>query len=456
MLVLARVFIMAAMGRFFITMTVLLCSAVPAWADSGRGLSAYQRGDFSAAFYDWRSSADLGDRQSQLGLGVLYYNGQGVAVDYELAATWFTRAAEQGVSDAQFNLGIMYAFGLGVERNEETAKDWIVLAAAQGHNSAKLWLDGSSDVARRGTTVPPEMRRRYEVGLKAFEHKDYESALTGWKQLAALGMAQAQNSLGVMYDQGIGVGEDRIRAAGLFRDAASQGFGGAQVNLGVMYLRGRGVTQDHRTALDWLTRAAEQGYVGAQYQVGLLYATGVAMEHDFGAAAKWYAKAANQGHVKAQYNLAVLLDNGQGVRQNQKVAADWYRKAALAQVGDAQFNIGAMRLAGDGVKQDSARAHAWFSLASYIGNLDVRNRAIAVRAQVEKSLNRRDLTRARVLAYRFYAQGNGGLSSKVGRALVLAMQAALAVEGFDPGPIDGEIGPRTLAAAESFMAGNPS
>lgn len=456
MLALVRLLIMTAMGRFFITMTVLLCSAMPAWADSGRGLLAYQRGDFSTAFYSWQSSADLGDRQSQLGLGVLYYNGQGVAVDYGLAVTWFTRAAEQGVSDAQFNLGIMYAHGLGVERNEETAKDWIVRAAVQGHSTAIVWLDGSSDVANRGTTVSPQMRRRYEAGQEAFEHKDYEGALTEWKQLAVLGMARAQNSLGVMYDQGIGVAEDRIRAAGLFRDAASQGFGGAQVNLGVMYLRGRGVTQDHRTALDWLTRAAEQGYVGAQYQVGLLYATGVAMEHDFGAAAKWYAKAAKQGHVKAQYNLGVLLDNGQGVRQNQRVAADWYRKAALAQVGDAQFNIGAMRLAGDGVKQDPARAHAWFSLASYIGNLDVRNRAIAVRAQVEKDLNHRDLTRARVLAYRFYDQGNGRLSSKVGRALVLAMQAALAVEGFDPGPIDGEIGPRTRTAAESFMAGNPS
>ena len=190
---------------------------------------------------------------------MLYYNGQGVAADYGLAVTWFTRAAAQGVADAQYNLGVMYAHGLGVEADQAMAQDWIVRAAAQGHTSAKIWLDGSSQVARRGTKVPPQMRRRYEAGLAAFEVENYEGALVEWKQLAVLGMAQAQNSLGVMYDQGMGVDEDHTRAARLFRDAAIQGFGGAQVNLGVMYLRGRGVAQDHRSATDWLTRAAEQG-----------------------------------------------------------------------------------------------------------------------------------------------------------------------------------------------------
>ncbi len=441
------------MGRFTLALTILLLTMVPAWADSGRGLVAYQRGDFAAALHSWRQSADKGDPQALLGLGVLYYNGQGVGADYLAALEWFTRAAEQGVADAQYNLGVMYANGLGAARDEAKARQWIMRAAAQGHPEADIWLGGPAALVPGNGAGTPQMRRRYEAGLAAFKANDYAGALVPWKQLAVLGMARAQNSLGVMYDQGLGVSDDQVRAAALFRDAAVQGFGGAQVNLGVMFLRGRGVPLDHRKAIEWLTRAAEQGFVRAQYQVGLLHASGLAIEHDFAEAAKWYRKAAEQGHVQAQYNLAVLLDNGQGVRKNQRLAADWYRKAALAQVGDAQYNIGAMLLEGEGVKKDPAGAHAWFSLASYLGNATVRIRAAAAREQVEKELSQNDLTRARVLAYRWYGVGKGKVSGKISQALVLSMQAALAVEGFDPGPLDGKIGPLTRAAIEAFMTG---
>lgn len=445
-----------AMSKFILAMIIMLCSALPVWADSGRGLVAYQRGDFATALHNWRPWAESGDPQAQLGLGVLYYNGQGVAPDYGLALKWFTRAAEQGKADAQYNLGVMYAHGLGVDLDRAMARKWIALAATQGHGGAKIWLEGSVALAREDGGATPQMRRRYEAGLAAFEENDYDGALLQWKQLAVLGMARAQNSLGVMYDQGLGLKEDPIRAAGLFRDAAVQGYGGAQVNLGVMYLRGRGVIQDHRMAIDWLTRAAEQGYVGAQYQVGLLHQTGEAIEHDLVKAAKWYREAADQGHVQAQYNLAVLFDNGEGVHQNRRYAAEWYRKAALGQFGDAQFNVGVMYLKGEGVKKDAAKAHAWFSLAYYYGNATVRNRAIALRADLDKGLDQDDLTRARVLAYRLYAEGMGKVSSKVGRALVLSMQSALANEGLDPGPIDGKLGPRTQAAVETFMSGRRS
>ncbi len=439
------------MGKYFLAMAILICASLPAWADSGRGLLAYQRGDFTSALHIWRPLAARGDAPAQLGMGVLYYNGQGVAVDLGLAAEWFRRAAEQGEADAQYNLGLMHAYGLGVERDQAAARKWIASAAALGQAEAQRWLDGPGVFAASGQQDTPQMLRRYDMALKAFDAEDYETALANWKQLAALGMARAQNSLGVMYDQGLGVAEDQARAAKLFRDAAAQGFGGGQVNLGVMYLSGRGVARDHGAALHWLTRAAKQGFVDAQYRVGLLHATGEQIKPNYVEAAKWYRKAADQGHVKAQYNLAVLLDTGQGVRKDQRAAAEWYRKAALKRIADAQYNIGAMHLTGEGVKKDPAQAHAWFSLASYLGNTAVRNRAIAMRADVEKGLSPNDLTRGRVLAYRWFATGSGGASSKVGRALVLSMQVALASEGLDPGPIDGVMGPRTRAAAKTFM-----
>jgi peptidoglycan hydrolase-like protein with peptidoglycan-binding domain len=57
------------------------------------------------------------------------------------------------------------------------------------------------------------------------------------------------------------------------------------------------------------------------------------------------------------------------------------------------------------------------------------------------------------------AAGRGGsrLSTTGSRAQVMAMQQALKDKGFDPGPIDGTVGPRTAAARRSYQkAENPT
>ena len=68
------------------------------------------------------------------------------------------------------------------------------------------------------------------------------------KALAEQGHAQAQNSLGYMYDAGNGVSQDFEEAAKWYRKAAEQGEASAQFNLGVMYDRGVGVLQNVVTA----------------------------------------------------------------------------------------------------------------------------------------------------------------------------------------------------------------
>ena len=62
------------------------------------------------------------------------------------------------------------------------------------------------------------------------------------------GDAQAQNNLGVMYENGRGVPQDYDEAVKWYRLAAAQGDADAQNNLGVMYENGRGVPQDNEEA----------------------------------------------------------------------------------------------------------------------------------------------------------------------------------------------------------------
>jgi TPR repeat protein len=60
----------------------------------------------------------------------MYHTGQGVAQDYEAAATWYRMAAEQGLTSAQTNLAAMYDLGLGVPEDYVQAHKWYNLAAA--------------------------------------------------------------------------------------------------------------------------------------------------------------------------------------------------------------------------------------------------------------------------------------------------------------------------------------
>jgi TPR repeat protein len=96
-------------------------------------------------------------------------------------------------------------------------------------------------------------------GYQSYLKGDYQAAFDEWLPLAELGDVEAQYNLGVMYDEGTGVEQDFVKAAGWYRKAAEQGFLDAQANLGMMYYHGTGVSRDHKEAARWLRKAADRG-----------------------------------------------------------------------------------------------------------------------------------------------------------------------------------------------------
>ncbi len=154
-------------------------------------------------------AAEQGNESAQLNLGLMYYQGRGVAQDDLQAAAWYRKAAEQGNAIAQFNLGMMYYEGRGVEQADLQAVTW-------------------------------------------------------WRKAAEQGDVTAQLDLGLMYYEGRGVGQSALQAVTWWRKAAEQGLAMAQFNLGVMYDRGLGVVQDKQQAQAWYRKAAEQGHAEAQ------------------------------------------------------------------------------------------------------------------------------------------------------------------------------------------------
>ena len=72
----------------------------------------------------YRLSAEQGNADGQIHLGLMYGDGKGVTQDYKEAAKWFRLSAEQGNADAQSNLGVMYSHGQGVTRDYKEAVKW--------------------------------------------------------------------------------------------------------------------------------------------------------------------------------------------------------------------------------------------------------------------------------------------------------------------------------------------
>lgn len=74
------------------------------------------------------------------------------------------------------------------------------------------------------------------------------------------GLPPAQNQLGEIYYNGLGVPQDLPRAFSLFQAAAMQNYAPAQYNLGLAYLNGQGVQANMVEGCQWLSSSASLGF----------------------------------------------------------------------------------------------------------------------------------------------------------------------------------------------------
>lgn len=91
------------------------------------------------------------------------------------------------------------------------------------------------------------------------------------------------------------------------RIAAEGGHAVAQNDLGSLYFNGLGVDKDPQTAIEWFQRAGDAGVASAQLSLGTIYEKGLGgVPADRATAKAWYRKAAAQGNAKAAQALARL------------------------------------------------------------------------------------------------------------------------------------------------------
>ena len=253
--------------------------------------------------------ANAGDISACAYLGKMYYEGTGVAQNYNEAFKWYQKAADNGVTGAYTWLGVMYYNGQGV---------------AQNYEKAFLWT----------------------------------------KKAAENGAADAYVGLGVMFCKGQGVAQNYGEAFQWFQKAVDNGDPVAYGWLVSMYYNGQGVSQNYGEAFKWTKKAAEKGIAAAYAGLGGMYYKGQGVAQNYNEAFKWYQKAADNGDADAYVGLGVMYCNGQGVAQNYNEAFKWFQKAADNGVAGAFAYLGEMYYAGDGVAQNYNEAFKWFQKAA--------------------------------------------------------------------------------------------
>ena len=330
--------------------------------DFHEGVRAYANGDYATAYAKIFPLAELQNADALYFLGLMYYNGHGVEQDYEEAAHTLRQSAKGGNTDAQNLLGVMYDHGKGVPQNVEEAEQWFRRAAAAGHAEAQQNLErllASIEAAAEAVTPADDLQK----GLAAYEAGDYETALAILTPLAWAGNADAQNTLGWMYDYGHGVEENDAEAVKWYRPAAEQGNAIAQNNLGKMYEYGIGVSQNDEEAIKWYRSAAEQGHAEARQNLdGLLASTASAADGTASSDDLWgtfnelfddLESSTDDSAEPANDNTAPVADDTAAVEDVQRgIEAIWaedYDTAfaifkPLAEAGDAtaQYQLGRM------------------------------------------------------------------------------------------------------------------
>ena len=217
--------------------------------------------------------------------------------------------------------------------------------------------------------------------------------------------APAMTLLGEIYNQGLGVPQDPVKAAEWYRLASKRGEARALAALGLMAMDGRGMDKNPAQGRAWLEEAARKGepaasynlallllatgkqadllravallrtaaeaeVADAQHALGSLYLKGRGVPRDTAEAARWFFRAAGNGNLAGEVEYAILLFNGEGVPKNEALAARYFRHAASNGSAIAQNRLARLYAAGRGVPKSLVEAAAWHLVAAGQGLTD--------------------------------------------------------------------------------------
>ncbi|MEO9529681.1 tetratricopeptide repeat protein [Roseibium sp.] len=231
---------------------------------------------------------------------------------------------------------------------------------------------------------PPRLADGEEAGsdiaYAAFQRGWFLTALGLATPLAENGDMAAQALMGVLHEAGLGIVQDKTKAADWYALAAAKGDEGSAMQLAQLYLLGTGIEADKKKAADYFEQAAETGNPSALYNLALLYQEGEGRPFDEKKARELLEEAAGLNDPEAQYALGLSYIEAQTGLNDPGQGAFWMGRAARRGHTSAQVYYGILRFQGKGVDPDEAEASDWFERAATAGNPVAMNRLARIYA----------------------------------------------------------------------------
>ncbi len=308
----------------------------------------------------FKQASELGSTNAKCRLGLCYMNGDGCEQDYALAFDYLKNAAAEQNATALFNLAKCYDGGIGTEQNFRAAYKCYSRAAKLGHAEAK-YEAGKMSMQGRGTK------------------KDATAAYRMFSSAVRHGYAPAEYEVANCFFEGTGAVRNRTNAYSHFFSAYRSG-GENQANaaykLGLCHLKGLGVKQDKQKAAEWFSVAHELESPEASYMLGECYYYGVGVEKDADRAFTLYTLAAQKAlqcstplicHAHLFIAIAQCCEKGIGTQQDAGRAISAYKEAAQYSDPEALYRTGKAIFGGVGMKAELPAARIYFLRAARHG-----------------------------------------------------------------------------------------
>lgn len=207
----------------------------------------------------------------------------------------------------------------------------------------------------------PSPEELFEKAEALYNNEKFDEALPLMTQAAEAGHVEAQNYLGIMYNEGYGMEQPNDSIALMwYKNSAEGGDICGQCNLGLYYYQNK----NYAAAEYWLEKAAMQGQPDAQFSLGRLY-----HERDDGRASRskaygWLHMAADNNNVTAQTYLAYMYLQDDDTEQSLKYA----KLAAEQDYAAAQYLLAVLYKADNNLEL----CQTWMQRAADNGSEDAK------------------------------------------------------------------------------------
>lgn len=171
------------------------------------------------AFRAYAIAAAMGHKGAPIKLADCYLKGVGTKSDRHSAFYWYKTASELGDKAALYPLGLCYAMGIGTKLNFKLAKSTLAEAHKCGSEGGAIALKKLYESKRRKLT-----KSVYSRGMRLLYQKKFEPARKSLELAAELNLGAACYALGCMYEFGLSVNTDRLKASICYNEAYKLGF----------------------------------------------------------------------------------------------------------------------------------------------------------------------------------------------------------------------------------------